>query len=129
MEFGKLLEELKQLNLPNNKFAIFGSGPMIVRGMRETNDIDIVVSKDLWDKFSNSYQINKKGNVVIGNIEVCHSCEPLGEKVEKLISTADIIDGLPFVRLDYILQFKKILNREKDQSDVLLIENYLNKNN
>ncbi|MFA7314661.1 MAG: hypothetical protein WC025_01890 [Candidatus Magasanikbacteria bacterium] len=130
MEFNKLLEELKQLNLPTNKFAIFGSGPMAVRKIREAKDIDVLVFPDILIEFAKNYPINDhNGNVVIGNIELCKSCEPLTEKIEKLIETAEIIEGIPFVSLEYILQFKKKLNREKDKIDVELIENYLSKQN
>ncbi|OIO19848.1 MAG: hypothetical protein COY69_00565 [Candidatus Magasanikbacteria bacterium CG_4_10_14_0_8_um_filter_32_14] len=128
MEFSKLLEELKKLNLSIDKFAIFGSGPLAVRKIREASDIDIVVLSDLYNKFAKDYQINDyNGNITIGNIEICKSCEPLTETIEKLIETADVIDGFPFVSLEYILQFKKILNREKDKRDVKLIEDYLSK--
>jgi hypothetical protein len=35
----KYLNELKLLKLPAGKFTIFGSGPMVVRKIRESRDI------------------------------------------------------------------------------------------
>ena len=46
--FLEKLEELKCLNLPSGEYAIIGSGPMAIRGLREANDIDVVVKKTLW---------------------------------------------------------------------------------
>jgi len=43
----KYLDELKSLNLPKDKFAIFGSGPLAIRNMRENKDIDIIVNREL----------------------------------------------------------------------------------
>jgi hypothetical protein len=42
----RFLEELKKLNLPNDKFAVFGSGPMAICGFYENHDIDIVGSRN-----------------------------------------------------------------------------------
>ena len=42
------LAELKALNLPLGHYAIFGSGPLAVRGIREAADLDIIVSESLW---------------------------------------------------------------------------------
>ncbi|MFH1291164.1 MAG: hypothetical protein ABIH79_01240 [archaeon] len=35
--FKKQLAELKKLNLPKDKFAIFGSGPLAINGIRDTS--------------------------------------------------------------------------------------------
>ena len=49
------LNELKTLDFPQDKFAIFGSGPMAIRGIRESHDIDIIVKYDLWDELEHKY--------------------------------------------------------------------------
>lgn len=46
-KFKKLLAELKELNLPPDKYAIFGSGPLAVHNIKESEDIDIIVKPDL----------------------------------------------------------------------------------
>jgi len=45
----KYLDELKALALPPDQYAVFGSGPMAVRGIREANDLDLIVKESLWD--------------------------------------------------------------------------------
>jgi hypothetical protein len=42
-----------------------------------------------------------------------------------LIRNAEIIDGVPFIKLDELIKFKKALGRDKDKKDVELIEQYL----
>mgnify|MGYP001574861041 CR=1 FL=1 len=44
---------------------------------------------------------------------------------DEQIDQADIIDNLPFVNLKHILYFKKLMNRPKDQPDILALERIL----
>lgn len=67
------LDELRSLNLPEGKFAIFGSGPIAVRGIRESEDLDIIVKQDLWDFLAEKYPVSLSANptcLKIGNIEI-----------------------------------------------------------
>ena len=70
----KYLDELKSLNLPKGKFAIFGSGPLSVRGLRENEDLDVLVTPDLWNELAEEYPITtKKGrpdSIYIGHIQI-----------------------------------------------------------
>jgi len=40
--FLKELEELKKLNIPADSYAVFGSGPLAIRGIREARDIELI---------------------------------------------------------------------------------------
>lgn len=121
------IEQLKALNLPQGSYAIFGSGPLAVRGIRDAKDLDIVVRKDVWDELAEKYPKNEKGNgLQIGDIEAFDSWSPWFEDPNMLIDTAEIIDGLPFVRLEHVVSWKKAMGREKDLNDLQLIEKFLN---
>lgn len=61
MKFEQLLEKLKRLNLPSEQYAIFGSGPMAVRDLKEANDIDLIVTQ-------NYNMINLKVDVMRRNL-------------------------------------------------------------
>ncbi|PIZ95768.1 MAG: hypothetical protein COX80_03490 [Candidatus Magasanikbacteria bacterium CG_4_10_14_0_2_um_filter_33_14] len=130
MEFKKLLEELKKLNLPVEQYAIFGSGPMAIRSIRESSDLDIVVLDELWQKFVSKYS-TKEGNesiIQVGNIEICKDILPWLDDTEEMIKRSDIIEGLPFLTLEDTINFKTKLGREKDKKDIELIKEYLEKN-
>jgi len=46
-----LFPELRSLDLPPGEFAIFGSGPLIVRGIvLAANDLDIICRGAVWDR-------------------------------------------------------------------------------
>ena len=125
----KYLEELKTLNLPIGMFAVFGSAPLGIRGLREVRDLDIIVKKDLWNELSKKHiVIDKNGACIeLGNIEIWEKWDPWFDDVDKLIDDAEIIGEFPFVKLKYVLRWKQAMNREKDQEDIKLIEEYLAK--
>jgi len=124
------LDELKQLNLPSKQYAIFGSGPLAIRGIREARDLDILVKKDLWDSLAKIYPPNEKGNgLMIGHVELFSKWEPFDVNVNELIDSAEMIEGLPFVRLEYVVEWKKHVGRDKDKKDLELIEEYFKAKN
>lgn len=129
----ELLKKLKELNLPKGKFAIFGSGPMCVRGLREIGDLDIMVTDDVYNEFKKRPDFkakkDKNGNEYLekDNIEIYADWHLDDWDEKKMIQEAEIIDGFPFVRLEEVLRWKKLRNREKDIKDIKLIEEYLEK--
>ena len=126
----KYLAELKALNLPRNKFAIFASGPMAIRNLRENQDIDVIVKEPLWKELSKKHNIILKNNgktkcIEIRNIEIFNDWKPWFDDINELIDTADIIQNIRFVKLTYVLEWKKAMNREKDIRDIKIIEDYM----
>lgn len=104
------LGELSKLNLPKDQYAIFGSGPLAVRKLRENKDIDIIVTKELWNKLikNKKFKLTKKGGLKMGHIEIFNSWHLIKESTEKLIKNSEMIKGFPFVKLKYVLKWKKI---------------------
>lgn len=127
------LKKLKDLNLPKGKFAIFGSGPIGIRGLREIGDLDVIVTEDIFNDFIKrpDFKLDKKksGNEYLekDSIEFYKNWYPGDWDINKLIQEAEIIDDLPFVRLEEVLKWKKLKGRDKDIKDIELIEEFLNK--
>jgi hypothetical protein len=126
------IDELQALNLPAGQYAIFGSGPLAVRNLRDANDIDIIVTPELWTKLVAQYpphiKETEKGpvtSIAISNIEIYNSWLFLETKIKEMIANAEIIDNLPFVRLEYVIEWKKFMDRPKDRNDLELITKYL----
>ncbi len=134
----KYLDELKKLNLPKDKYAVFGSGPLAIRGLRENKDIDIIVKLDLWQRLKKKYpdkikktEDDKAESIYIGNIQILEvnyqDWSSFINDPDRLIDQAETIQGFPFVKLEHLLECKKIMNREKDWKDIELINGYLSK--
>ena len=128
-----LFQRVKKLNLPIGKYALFGSAPMGIRGLKECHDIDMVVDEDLWQEYKNKagwqYKITEHGVEHIesddGDFEIWHDWRPWYQEIDWLINEAEIIDDLPFVKLKYVIDWKRQYGREKDLKDIKIIEKFL----
>jgi hypothetical protein len=127
-----LIEKLKQLDLPAKDFAIFGSGPLWVRGIRTSKDLDIIARGAAWEKAKklgtvgiNDRDGTEKVTLANGQIEVYQSWYPGEWNIDALIDSTDSVEGLPFVKLEHVLEWKQRLGREKDVRDVALITEFL----
>jgi len=123
----RYLDEVKRLNLPKDKFAIFGSGPIAIRGLREARDIDLIVKKDLWNELKNRFPLKKGKDDLLhaGNVDILFKWVNGVWDIDELIDTADVFEGIRFVKLEHVLRWKKARNEEKDRKDIKLIEEYL----
>lgn len=128
---GKLLKKFKKLNLPDGEYAIYGSGPLGARGIRDVNDLDVIVSNGLYLKLKEKYSKNfKKDRITIGKIEIypCWKWEPKINQLENAIKQSELIEGIRFIRLNDMINYKKKMGRTKDFDDIKLIESYFKKN-
>lgn len=125
------IEQIKNLSFPENQFAVFGSGPLAIRSLRKSNDIDIIVKVELWSEVSKKYKVSNtdKAMIRINDIEIFKSWNLINVSVDELIDSADVIEGIRFVKLKYVLDWKKNLGRPKDLEDIKLIEEYLREKN
>jgi len=130
MDLNDLLNQLQSLNLPSDQFAVFGSGPLGVRGLRPINDLDLIVTAELWEVLAERYSVISHDHglkkIQIGDIEILDGWYPEVSSVEQLIAEADVFDGVRFVRLHSVLEWKRLRgNPCKDPVDITLIEAFL----
>lgn len=127
----ELFEKVKRLNLPIREYALFGSAPMGVRELKECHDIDIIVTEDLFEKFKGDpdwqLKLMDDSSEYLENdsVELWKNWGPGEWDIGKLIKEAEFINDLPFVKLNYLIQWKKLNAREKDLKDIEVVENYL----
>lgn len=119
------LKELDALCLPVGGYAIAGSGPLAIRNLRDSDDVDIVVCRELWKKLLVNYVPYDNDHMQIGRIEVWRDFINLTYKLEEIVRKAELIEGYPFVGLEDTISWKKYLGRDKDKEDVRLISLYL----
>jgi hypothetical protein len=133
-KFSLYIEKLKKSDLPRGKYAIFGSGPIGVRGIRDTNDLDVITYDEVFDEYEGreewkprEFKVNERYVKIIENegIELYKDWGPGEWDIHRLISGAEVFDGLPFVKLEEVIKWKKLSRREKDLKDLQLIEDYL----
>jgi hypothetical protein len=126
--------EVQKLELPLGEYAVVGSGPLAVRGIREAHDIDLVVTPQLYDQlkkdgWDEEHIPDSKREWVLSHgpfdVAATWSVEGYEPEVPQLIADAELIDGVAFVRLEDVMRWKKACAREKDLADIRLIEQFL----
>lgn len=126
-----LVRALCALGLPVADFAVFGSGPLMARGLRDSADFDVVARGAAWRRALELGQPEAAGSggqkiSLSGNIDVFDSWGPGEWDVDALINEADVIADIRFVRLAEVRRWKERLGRDKDQRDLTLIDSYVN---
>lgn len=123
--FLEQLKQIEQLHLAKHQYLIWGSGPLAIRGIRESKDIDLVVTKQIWNQLANRYPPSSQMVICIGNIEIWNDCLNLTGQIDNMITHPDMIEGFPFMTLRHTIEWKKQMNRDKDLKDIALIEAFL----
>ena len=135
MNFKTQFENLKKLNLPTDQFVVVGSGTLSIRGIRDSEDVDVIVTELLWNQMIKEYPIGMN-SFGIQNLELENDIEILdptqsifgNSKIvprKDIFEKADIFDVIKFINLDHLKMIKKKLGREKDLKDISLIDDYL----
>ncbi|UTW56209.1 hypothetical protein [Kordiimonas sp. SCSIO 12610] len=126
----KYFDIVKGYGLPDDDFAIFGSGPLIVRGLIEgSNDLDIICRGSAWDRVQKigTTEFLPDYNVTI--VSTCNGDITFGTEwgignpdIDTLIDSAEMIEGLPFVHLSHVIEYKLIRSSNKDKHHMELLE-------
>ncbi len=109
MSNNDLFQRVREMELPIGEYALFGSAPLGIRALRDCRDIDIIITEDLWNKYrSKKWKIKTMphGSKYLWNdgVELWKDWYPGKWDIQKLIDEAEMIDGLPFVKLEYVLK-------------------------
>jgi hypothetical protein len=117
-----LLRRLRELELPVGDYAVFGSGPLLVRGViDDAGDLDVLVGERSWTAATAHGDVIHLDQYGVDVVEVDGGAITIGRvwgigefDVDELIATAETIDGLPFVRLEHVVAYKREAARPKD---------------
>ena len=119
---------LRSLELPMGDYAIFGSGPLIVRGIIEgTNDLDVISRGRAWERALSGGELVSlpDGARIVscfdGAVTIGMNWAYGDFDIKELIDTAEMIDSLPFVRLEHVVRYKEIAARPKDLTHLQLL--------
>lgn len=125
----EVLRIINDLNLPKDKYVVTSGSAMVLHCLREkTNDVDITVNSELFEQFVEKgyevkyHKINDEKTCTLidltEEIQLIHINEIPNEYVI-------IVEGIPTQTIEHLLEFKLGLNREKDQSDIKILKEYL----
>ncbi len=135
-----ILEKVRSLGLPAGQFVIMGSAILELKGIRKAEDIDIIVTRELFDRLKTDpeWEYKRETGDVGGGVDVEMlvkgdiSLYPYiygGGTIDFFLNDPtriEEIDGVPFASLSNLLEAKSgSWDRPKDRHDAELIEAYL----
>lgn len=115
-----LLQQLRKLPFSDSEYWVAAGSAMVLHGFRaQTHDIDLGCSTLLADELERQgYAVSRCED---GSRKIIYS-----ENIELfenwIEGTVEIRSGVPVVCADGLIRMKKKLGREKDLSDIALIE-------
>ena len=130
----RLVALANELDIDRRDFVIFGSAPLLAHGLRQrVRDLDVVARGTAWQRASR-YGLPATGTINGapmalfwgGLIQVSSGWISEDWDADALVDRAEIIQGLPFAKLDDVLAYKQALDRPKDRPDIeALIRHYV----
>jgi hypothetical protein len=131
MNWPQVVSGIRRLNLPHGEFVIVGGAAMAARAIRDTDDVDQVVTRSLFQKLQRAgwrRKIRPNGkpgprhSYFEAYLDV--NSNTFKRSLQWLLAHCESIDGIPLVDLETLARFKASYSREKDIHDVNLIHEY-----
>ena len=118
-----LFERLRDLALPTGDYAVFGSGPLIVRGIvPAAGDLDVLCRAAAWQRVQDIGKPRYLPVYGVTVVELDDGAITFGTEwgigdfdVDELIENAEIIDDLPFVAVEHVVAYKRLRDTDKDR--------------
>lgn len=129
--------KLDELGLTADNAVVIGSGILSALNLRESKDIDIVVTEKKYKELADNSRFKKEQNhgreVLTNNLfEIGISWIVVGKtwKFDDLLNHSAVIDGVRYNTIEFLLNAKRRWiadgeGRQKDIDDVKLMEQYL----
>ena len=124
-------DRVKALGLPLGQCIVIGSGIMGALNIRESSDIDLVVTKELFaDLKRKGWRLGIQHNEEVlqkDDAEVWLTWSISGETAyfDDLMLRSMSINGVQFTTPEYVMQWKQHMAHPKDVRDVKLLEKYI----
>src|SRR5882724_6159642 len=132
----EVINKMKSLNLPKGSYIVYGSAPFVIHGIREVNDIDMYVTKEIFEDLKKKgwkkvYKGLKDEPLTYDIFEAHDTWEfsPYSPTLPDLLSRATEVEGITFASLIDVKKWKQGSGRPKDIVDLKLIDDYLAKHN
>ena len=117
---------ISELNLDANKFCVISGGMMVLYDLRsQTEDLDLAICSDYLSILKNRFSL-----FPTGKYPNHYSFSFREREIEIIVKDlshikVEFIQGIPVNSIVEELEWKLKNKREKDQKDILLIQNYL----
>lgn len=127
-------DRVKALKLPLDELIVIGSGVMDALNLRQSNDIDLVVTDRLFNELETSgwKKERRHGEDMLlqddTEVWLTWGIEDSSEHFDQLRRQSVTINGVVFSSPLYVMKWKMAMKRPKDIEDVQLLKRYIHYN-
>ena len=123
-----VVEMVKSLGLNINDYVVIGGGVLEVLDLRQTVDVDLVVSKSVYGKFKDlgwKEYIQDDGKKILSKRGYKIMMHYMRRDLRRLTKYSFIKNGVRFMGINDLIESKERLGRSKDLEDIDLLNKYL----
>lgn len=121
------LDMVKRLGLPHGSYVVIGGGVLEALHLRETNDVDLVVSEHVYTQYHKKgwrEYVQDDGKRVLSHHGYQLMLTYVGKSLKDLAAHAFLLHGVRFMSVSDLIACKKAVGREKDLEDVRLLQEF-----
>ncbi len=120
-------QRITDLHLIDDRYIIVGSGVLQALGIRETEDVDLLVTQADYDRLvAAGWPVDDSDQEpVIRHEQYDIAARWEGKTVDELLEETIVIDGLRYLHPLALLRWKIANAREKDQDDIAALQAFL----
>ncbi len=122
------IEMVQHLGLKPGTYVVIGGAVLEALNLRDTNDVDIVVSDDVYayyrDKKHWSEYVQDNGKKILSHdgYNLMHTW--MSHNLKRLKKHSFVVEDVAFMGVEDLIEAKRRLGRRKDVSDITLLEQY-----
>lgn len=121
------IDMVKRLNLEPRSYVVIGGGVMEALGLRQTMDVDMVVSKSVYRHFKDKgwkEYVHDDGKRVLSHRGYKLMSSYMGRDLGRLLKNSFTMKGVRFIGINDLIKSKEQFGRTKDLEDINLLRDY-----
>ena len=122
------IDKIKALKLARKQYVVIGGAVLEMYGIRQTNDVDIVVSKSVYNRLSKHHWkefVLDDGKKILSRSGYKIMQSWMGKNLEDFQRNSIVVNGIPVMGLEDIISCKLSHGRKKDLQDVKRIKEFM----
>lgn len=123
-----IFDKINELNLPQDAYVVVGGGILVALGLLEWDeDVDICVTPEIFAQFqAEGWRQEEWASKPVLKHDIYDIGVGFGKwSVKDLQADSMVIQEVPFMNIEKLLQWKREMGRPKDLRHIQLIERYL----
>lgn len=126
------LDRIKALHLSSHEYVVIGGAVLEFLGLRQTTDVDLVVSQKVYDQLLHSKTdkwkeyVHDNGKHILSRSGYKIMTQWMGKKIHDLQKSAFLVNDIPLMGLKDLIECKAQLGRKKDLEDIEIINSSTN---